>query len=53
MVDDEVDVGHSRLLMGSKLGKLPGFPSELYDIREKLYITRDGISERGRGRRVD
>ena len=53
MWDDEVMWDIRYLLMGSKLGKLPGFPSELYDIREKLYITRDGISERGRGRRVD
>ena len=41
------------LLMGSKLDKLPGFPAELNDIREKLYITRDGISERGRRARMD
>ena len=51
--DDEVMWDIRYLLMGSKLGKLPGFPSELYDIREKLYITRDGISERGRRKRVD
>ena len=53
MFDDEVMWDIRYLLMGSKLGKLPGFPSALYDIREKLYITRDGISEKGRGRRVD
>ena len=41
------------LLMGSKLDKLPGFPVEFFDIRDKLYITRDGISERGRGPRLD
>ena len=41
------------LLMGSKLDKQPGFPTELYDVREKLYITRDGISERGRGPSLD
>ena len=39
--------------MGSKLDKFPGFPVELSYIREKLYMTRDGISERGRGPRMD
>ena len=51
--DDEVMWDIRYLLMGSKLDKLVGFPAELCDIREKLYITRDGISERGRGRRMD
>ena len=51
--DDEVMWDIRYLLMGSKLDKLPGFPVELFDIREKLYVTRDGISERGRGPRLD
>ena len=51
--DDEVMWDIRYLLMGSKLEKLPGFPVELSDIREKLYITRDCISERGRGPRLD
>ena len=46
--DDEVMWDIRYLLMGSKLDKQPGFPAELFDIRENLYITRDGISERGR-----
>ena len=41
------------LLMGSKMEKLPGFPIELADIREKLFVTRDGFSERGRRVRQD
>ena len=41
------------LLMGSKMEKLPGFPAEMADIREKLYVTRDGFSERGRRARRD
>ena len=41
------------VLMGSKLEKLPGFPTELADIREKLFVTRDGFSERGRRARQD
>ena len=53
MWDDEVMWDIRYLLMGSKLDKLAGFPAELSDIREKLYITRDGISERSRGRRMD
>ena len=40
-------------MMGSKLNKLPGFPRDLEDIREKLYVTRDGISERARKARMD
>ena len=36
------------LLMGSKLNKISGFPNELSDVREKLYISRDGFSERER-----
>ena len=53
MWDDEVMWDIRYLLMGPKLDKSAGFPAELHDIREKLYITRDGISERGRGRRMD
>ena len=48
MWDDEVMWDIRYLLMGSKLNKLRGFPLELEDIREKLYISRDGISERRR-----
>ena len=36
------------LLMGSKLGKIPGFPPELEEVRGKIFISRDGHSERGR-----
>ena len=46
--DDEVMWDIRYLLMGSKLWKIPGFPASLNDIREKLYISRDGSSERGR-----
>ena len=49
--DDELMWDIRFLLMGSKLDKLPGFPLELNEIRDKLYISRDGISERSR--RVD
>ena len=44
--DDEVMWDFRYLLMGSKLDKIPGFPQSLRDIREKLFISRDGISER-------
>ena len=46
--DDEVMWDIRYLLMGSKLDKIPGFPAGLNDIREKLYISRDGSSERDR-----
>ena len=46
--DDEVMWDIRYLLMGSKLYKIPGFPSGLNDIREKLYISRDGSSEKDR-----
>ena len=46
--DDEMMWDIRYLLMGSKLDKVPGFPASLNDLREKLYVTRDGISERGR-----
>ena len=51
--DDEVMWDIRYLLMGSKMEKLPGFPIELADIREKLFVTRDGVSERGRRVRQD
>ena len=51
--DDEVMWDIRYLLMGSKMEKLPGFPIELADIREKLFVTRDGFSERGRRVRQD
>ena len=44
--DDEVMWDIRYLLMGSKLDKILGFPHSLRDIREKLFISRDGISER-------
>ena len=40
--DDELIRDIRFLLMGSKLDKIPGFPLELNDIRDKLYISRDG-----------
>ena len=51
--DDEVMWDIRYLLMGSKMERLPGFPVELADIREKLFVSRDGISERGRRMRKD
>ena len=53
LLDDEVMWDIRYLPMGSKLEKLPGFPIELADIREKLFVTRDGVSERGRRMRRD
>ena len=53
MWDDELMWDIRYLLVGSKLDKLPGFPKELQEFREKLYVTRDGISERGRRARMD
>ena len=53
MWSDEVMWDIRCLLMGSKMDKLPGFPSELRNVRDKLYISRDGISERKRRRRLD
>ena len=44
--DDELMWDIRFLLMGLKLDKLPGFPLELNQIRDRLYISRDGISER-------
>ena len=46
--DEQVmwDIRH--LLMGSKLGKIPGFPHELEELRGKIFISRDGNSERAR-----
>ena len=34
--------------MGSKMDNLPGFPSDLSSVREKIFISRDGDSERKR-----
>ena len=51
--DDEVMWDIRYLLMGSKMEKLPGFPIQLADIREKLFVTRDGFSERVRRVRQD
>ena len=48
MWDDEVMWDIRYLLMGSKLGKLSGFPKELRSVQDKLYISRDGISEKRR-----
>ena len=44
--DDEVMWDIRYLIMGSKLNKLPGFPRELNELRMKLFVSRDGISER-------
>ena len=46
--DDQVMWDIRYLLMGSKLGKIPGFPPELEEVRGKIFISRDGHSERGR-----
>ena len=51
--DDEIMWDIRYLLMGSKLNKLRGFPADLEGIREKLYVTRDGISEMTRKARMD
>ena len=53
IVDDQGMWDIRYLFMGSKMEKLPGFPEEMADIREKLYVTRDGFSERGRRARRD
>lgn len=44
--DDEVMWDIRYLIMGSKLNKLPGFLRELDELRMKLFVSRDGISER-------
>ena len=51
MWEDQVMWDIRYLLMGSKLGKILGFPPELEDIRGKIFISRDGDSERGRRNR--
>ena len=48
MWNDEVMWDIRWLLMGTKMEKLPGFPSDLSCVREKIYISRDGDSERKR-----
>ena len=48
MWDDQVMWDIRYLLMGSKLGKIHGFPIELEKLRERIFISRDGQSERGR-----
>ena len=48
MWNDEVMWDLRYLLMGSKMDRLPGFPSELSEAREWIYISRDGGSERKR-----
>ena len=48
MFDDQVMWDIRYLLMGSKLGKIPGFPCEMEEIRNKIFISRDGDSERVR-----
>ena len=48
MWNDEVMWDLRYLLMGSKMDRLPGFPSELNEAREWIYISRDGESERKR-----
>ena len=49
--NDEVMWDIRYLLMGSKMDRLPGFPSELNGVRDCIYISRDGISEGKRRRR--
>ena len=46
--DDQVIWDIRYLLMGSKLGRIPWFPAELEEIRGKIFISRDGYSERDR-----
>ena len=46
MWNDEVMWDIRYLLMGSKMDRLPGFPTELGCAREMIYISRDGDSER-------
>ena len=48
MWNDEVMWDIRYLLMGSKMDRFPGFPLELSQVREKIYISRDGDSERKR-----
>ena len=48
MWNEEVMWDIRYLLMGSKMGRLPGFPYELSGERENIYISRDGDSERMR-----
>ena len=48
MWHDEVMWDIRYLLMGSKMNKLPGFPSVLREVKQRIYISRDGISERER-----
>ena len=50
MWNDEVMWDIRYLLMGSKMDRLPGFPSALKCVREMIYISRDGDSERRRRR---
>ena len=51
MWDDQVMWDIRYLLMGSKLNKLAGFPCELRNLRENIFISRDSISERMRRRK--
>lgn len=51
MWDNEVMWDIRYLLMGSKLNKIAGFPRELHNLREKIFISRDSNSERLRKRR--
>ena len=49
--NDEVMWDIRYLLMGSKMDRLPGFPSELIGVRDCIYISRDSVSEGKRRRR--
>ena len=51
MWDDQVMWDIRYLMMGSKLNKLAGFPCELQNLREKIFISRDSVSERLRKRK--
>ena len=48
MWNDEVMRDIRYILMGSKMDRLSGFPSELNRVRDMIYISRDGDSERKR-----
>ena len=48
MWNDEAMWDIRYLLMGSKMDRFPGFPLELSQVRGKIYISRDGDSERKR-----
>ena len=46
--DDEHLWDIKQLLIGSKENEIPGFPVELENLRSKIHISRDSISEQER-----